>query len=67
MYESHVVTQNMEKNKVYNVKPGATGLLIGVDYSGVRDNTWYTPYYLVSTRATVELADVQENYSTSLK
>ena len=49
------------------VRPGATGLLIGVEYSGARDNTWNTPYYLVSTRAAVGLVDVQGNYSTSLE
>ena len=60
MYESHVVTQNMEKkNKVYNVKPGATGLLTGVEYSRVKDSTWHVPYPLVITRLGIELVDIQ--------
>ena len=59
MYESHVVTQNMEKNKVYNVKPGATGLLTGVEYSRVKDSIWHVPYPLVITRLGVELVDIQ--------
>ena len=59
MYESHVVTQNMEKNKVYNVKPGATGLLTGVEYSRVKDSIWHVSYPLVITRLGVELVDIQ--------
>ena len=59
MYESHVVTQNMEKNKVYNVKPGATGPLTGVEYSRVKDSIWHVPYPLVTTRTEVGLVDIQ--------
>ena len=59
MYESHVVTQNMEKNKVYNVKPRATGLLTGVEYSRVKDSIWHVSYPLVITRLGVELVDIQ--------
>ena len=59
MYESHVVTQNMEKNKVYNVKPGATGLLTGVEYSRVKDSIWHVSYPLVITRLGIELVDIQ--------
>ena len=46
------------------VRPGATGLLISVEYCGVRNSTWNTPFYLVSTRTAVELAEVQGNYLT---
>jgi len=59
MYESHVVTQNMEKKKVYNVKPGATGLLTGVEYSRVKDSICHVSYPLVITRLGVELVDIQ--------
>ena len=59
MYESHVVTKKMEINKVYNVKPGATGLLTGVEYSRVNDSIWHVPYPLVITRLGVELVDIQ--------
>ena len=41
------------------VRPGAAGLLIGVEYSRVRDSTWNTPYLLVTTRTAVGLVDVQ--------
>ena len=59
MYESHVVTKKMEINKVYNVRPGAAGLLTGVEYSRVKDSTWHVPYPLVITRLGIELVDIQ--------
>ena len=46
------------------VKPGATGMLIGIERTRIRGSTWTTPHYLVSTRAVVELAGVQGNYLT---
>ena len=48
------------------VRPGATGLLIGIECSIVRDSTWMYLIYFVSTRIGVELAAVQENYPTGL-
>jgi len=45
------------------VRPGAAGLLIGVEYSRVRDSVWDVPYPLVTTRLDIELVDIQENYS----
>jgi len=44
------------------VRPGATGLLISIEYSGRRGGTWTTPHYPISTRTTVELAGVHGNY-----
>ena len=42
-----------------NVRPGAAGLLIGVEYSRVRDSSWMYLTFLVTTRIGVELAAVQ--------
>ena len=49
------------------VRPGAAGLLTGVEYSRVRDSTWNVPYPLVSTQLGVVLVDVQGNYPTMLE
>ena len=48
------------------VRPGAAGLLIGIECSRVRDMTWKYLTSLVTTRIGVELAIVQENYPTIL-
>ena len=49
------------------VKPGAEGLLIGIECSRVRDNPWmYLTSSFVTTRIGVELAAVQGNYPTGL-
>ena len=61
MYESHVVTKKMEINKVYNVRPGAAGLLTGVEYSRVGSSTWICPTSNVSTRIGVVLIGVLRN------
>ena len=45
----------------------AVGLLKGMEYSRVRGMTWINPYLFVTTRTAVGLADVHENYSTSLE
>ena len=44
-----------------SVRPGAAGLLTGVEYSKVRGATWSTLYLFVTTRVTVGLADVHGN------
>ena len=46
------------------VRPGAVGLLTGVEYSRVGSTAWVHPTSTVTTRTTVELARVQENYPT---
>ena len=48
------------------VRPGAAGLLIGLECSRVRDITWMYLTSLVTTRIGVELAVVQGNYPTVL-
>jgi hypothetical protein len=49
------------------VRPGAAGLLTGVEYSKVRDSAWMYLASLVTTRTTIGLVDLQGNYSTSLE
>ena len=49
------------------VRPGATGLLIGVEYSRVRESTWMYLTSSVTNRIAVELVDVQGNYPTTLE
>ena len=44
------------------VKPGAAGLLIGIECSRVRDSSWMYLTFFVTTRIGVELAAVQGNY-----
>ena len=44
---------------IYRVKPGAAGLLIGIECSRVRDSSWMYLTSLVTTRISVELAVVQ--------
>jgi len=39
------------------VRPGVTGLLIGVECSRVRSIAWDRPYHIVTTRTEVELVD----------
>ena len=46
------------------VRPGAAGLLTGVEHSRVGSSTWLCPTSFVSTRIGVELVDVQGNYPT---
>ena len=41
------------------VRPGAAGLLIGIEYSRVRDSLWMYLTSVVTTRIDVELAAVQ--------
>ena len=41
------------------VRPGAAGLLIGIEYSRVRDSSWMYLTSLVTTRIGIELAVVQ--------
>ena len=40
------------------VRPEAAGLLIGIEYSRIRDNSWMYLTSLVTTRIGVELAAV---------
>ena len=47
-----------------SVRPGAAGLLIGIECSRVRDNTWMYLTFIVTTRIVVGLVDIQGNYST---
>ena len=49
------------------VRPGAAGLLIGIECSRVRDSAWMYLTSFVTTPIGVELAKVQENYPTGLK
>ena len=44
------------------VRPGAAGLLIGIECSRVRDSTWMYLISFVTTQTGVGLAVVQENY-----
>ena len=48
------------------VRPGATGLLIGIECSRVRDSVWMYLTSFVTTRIGVELAVVQGNYPVRL-
>ena len=41
------------------VRPGVVGLLIGLEYSRVRDSSWMYLTFLATTRIGVELAAVQ--------
>ena len=41
------------------VRPGAAGLLIGIEYSRIRDSLWMYLISTVTTRIGVELATVQ--------
>ena len=41
------------------VRPGVAGLLIGLEYSRVRDSSWMYLTFLVTTRIGIELAVVQ--------
>ena len=41
-------------------RPGATGLLIGVEYSRVRNIVWDRTYRIVTTRIEVGLVDVRK-------
>ena len=45
-----------------DVRPGAAGLITGVECSRVRDSAWMYLISFVTTRIGVELAAVQENY-----
>jgi len=48
------------------VRPGAAGLLVGIECSRVRDSAWMYLTSFVTTRIGVELAAVQGNYLTGL-
>ena len=39
------------------VRPGAAGLLIGVEYSRVSNSAWDVPYHIVTTRTEVGLVE----------
>ena len=43
------------------VRPGAAGLLVGIECSKVRDSSWMYLTSLVTSRIGVELAAVQRN------
>ena len=63
------VLEAMSCNEAMNVvfvRPGAAGLLIGIECFRVTDSTWMHFTSLVTTRIDVELATVQENYLTML-
>ena len=46
-----------------SLRPGTTGLLIGIESSRVRDSSWMYHTSLVTTRIGVELAAVQRKLS----
>ena len=48
-------------------KPGAAGLLIGVECSRIRGGTWTIYYPLVTNRSELGLVGTEENYSTVLE
>ena len=54
------------RRKLPIVRPGAAGLLIGIECSRVRDSTWMYLTSFVTTRIGVELAAVQGNYLNML-
>jgi len=39
------------------VRPGTAGLLTDMEYSRIRDSTWYVSYPIVTTRIGVELVE----------
>ena len=39
------------------VRPGAAGLLTGIECSRVRNNAWDIPYHIVTTRTEVGLVE----------
>ena len=51
-------------NTAPGVRPGAAGLLTGVEYSRVGNSTWIRSTSTITTRTAVELAGVQGNYPT---
>ena len=55
-----------EAMNVVSVRPGAAGLLIGIEWFRVSDSSWMYLTSLVTTRIGVELAVVQGNYPTVL-
>ena len=48
------------------VKPGAVGLLIGIECSRIRNSSWMYLTSIITTRIGVELVVVHENYPTRL-
>ena len=48
------------------VRPGAAGLLIGIECSRVRDRSWMYLISLITTRIDVELAAVQRKLPDSV-
>ena len=42
---------------ILSVRPGAAGLPTNVEYSRVRDSTWYVSYLVVTTRTEVGLVE----------
>ena len=49
------------------VRPGAAGLLIGIECSRIRGGTWTIYYPLVTNRSELGLVGTEENYSTVLE
>ena len=47
------------KERTQSVRPGAAGLLIGIECFRVRDSSWMYLTSLVTTRIGIELAEVQ--------
>ena len=54
------------RHQAVGVRPGATGLLIGIECSRVRDSSWMYLTSLVTTRIGVVLAVVHGNYPIML-
>ena len=52
------------KGYLKSVRPGAAELLIGVEYSRVRDSAWIYLISYVTTRIAVGLVDAQGNNQT---
>ena len=50
----------LEGTIILSVRPGAAGLPTNVEYSRVRDSTWYVPYHIVTTCSEVELVESKE-------
>ena len=53
--------------KAPGVRPGTAGLLIDLEYSGVRNSTWMYLTSVITTQIAVGLVEVQGNYPTSLE
>src|SRR6185369_7689077 len=58
-----VVKSKGYQEHLANVRPGAAGLLIGIECSRVRDSSWMYLTSFVTTRIFIELAAVQRKLS----